>query len=206
MGKYFTSEESEQYSELISSSLNDTTDTVIPHFNVPDNVTEQNFINPNQNNKSVNNNPIKIIEEDKPVEKQQTTVKQTDILEKLTQHSFLMVQMNDRLMKIEKLLLLLTNTDVEVTIQKKDGLTPRELYEASLQDDEVVDYMDINVVRNKLDNMKSETIPSIPLEDYIDNGIKLEEVFPDMPDEAYQAAYKSLNSKHKPNPGSGIVF
>lgn len=201
MGKYFTSEETKQYESIILESLDNTpTDTIIPNFNdVVENTENINLIQ-----KTPSKSPI--IEE---VTQNNITppkeIKQTEILEKLSQHSFLMIQINDRLMKIENMLLSLTGAEIT---PKETGvgreLTPRELYEESLKADEKIDYMDVNVVRKKIDTMK-DNIPNIPLEDYIDNGVKLEELFPNMPDEAYQAAYKSMDSKNN-KPGSGIVF
>lgn len=48
-----------------------------------------------------------------------------------------------------------------------------------------------NNVQETLDNIKKGK--NIPMEDYIDNSVRLEEMFPELGDEAYQAGYNALS-------------
>lgn len=69
---------------------------------------------------------------------------------------------------------------------------------------------DVSAIREHLSNIKQgNKVRTIPTEEYIDKGIKLEEVFPNLDDEAYQAVYSSLSKQKthdyttddKPTPG-----
>lgn len=71
-----------------------------------------------------------------------------------------------------------------------------------------VDVPDINDVRRRLAEIKSG-VKSIPSEGLVDKSIKLEEVFPNLDDEAYSAAYAAMQqnkvvevTEERPQPGA----
>ena len=114
-----------------------------------------------------------------------------EIFERLSQLTFLMMAMNDRL------------TSLEETIEKhvlngykrenaqpgvQSTKTPRELYEEQIQNNNKLD--SVESVQNKIN--EGMQIPNIPDENTTTPN--LEKMFPNLPSEAYQAAYNGLGN------------
>lgn len=145
-----------------------------------------------------------------------------EVLERLNQITFLLIQQNNRIENIEKALINNINTvktnesmsvktpsemDVETQTPKDiSELTPTEkhILETSKKESlDGVDLMNPNVVAKELNKIKSGQVPNIPLDGLVDNGVKLEEMFPGKDPEAYQAAYKSIEEKERENQALG---
>jgi len=106
--------------------------------------------------------------------------KPLELFERLNQITFLMIEMRNRLDAIENHLRL---------DEEKPLKSPIEQFNETSNND---DLMDPKVAKEQLNSIQKGNIPTIPNENYIENGVNLEEMFPGKPDEAYQAAYKSL--------------
>jgi len=152
-------------------------------------------------------NPTKIEESFK-------TFKPAELFERLNQITFLMIEMNNRMTAIEKQI---RNGDIQNTNDRP--LTPIEQFEQSNPGKNDDQMMTVEQVKNGIKKAQAEKkVPGIPTEDYIDRGVKLEEIFPDQSNEALQAAYESIAETEKdignnnsagsnPNGGmKGIVF
>jgi len=144
-----------------------------------------------------------------------------EVLERLNQITFLLVEQNDRISRIESFLKNQnSNISKTNTLEKtKDNISPREQDEIKKTPDDIskmtpterhiyetekadnINYMDPNSVRKELNNMK--TSPTIPTEGFDDKGVVLEELIPDKDPEAYQAAYSAMNEVKKRNPTVG---
>jgi len=115
-----------------------------------------------------------------------------ELFERLNQITFVLIEMNNRLTAIEASLE--KGEQLEPVPVKTETLSPREQFEAAGQEDvSEKDLMDLDTAKEELKKITSaKKIPGIPNESYVDNGVSLEEVFPDRPDEAYKAAYSSM--------------
>jgi len=127
-----------------------------------------------------------------------------EIFEKLNQIIFVIAELSNRINSLEKTI---KGNSEEKEEQKKIS-DPSELY-AIQQHQELENKINIpenipeskeeklpNIeeIKKKINEAKSGKIPN---DDYKDNSINLEEVFPDLDDEAYQAAYASSSEKEK---------
>jgi len=108
--------------------------------------------------------------------------KPLELFERLNQITFLMIEMRNRLDAIEN--------HLKIDEEKPPKSPIEHFNESSYNKDN--DLMNPKVVKEQLNNIQRGGIPTIPNENYIENGANLEEMFPGKPDEAYQAAYKSL--------------
>lgn len=148
-----------------------------------------------------------------------------EVLERLNQITFLLVEQNNRITNVENVLKSFGNINPQQPI--KETLNDREMEvetEASLNQDisqlsaidkhkleleaankplSNEDLMNPQKVSQEISRISSGKVPSIPTEGLTDNSIKLEEIFPDRDPEAYQAAYKSLEDTEKRKRGLG---
>ena len=170
----------------------------------------------NHQNKTVNN-MIKEITTGTAEEITNTfeTLSTLELFERMNQISFLLVKMNARLDGIEKAITdgktqivepqqeyrQVEQTEVEPTKvdyqeAAKDAvdtskLSPREQY--ALEKTENLSPLEA-AHKQLADGIKSNRLPD---EGYIDSGTNLEKIFPNMPADAYQAAYESINDVKK---------
>lgn len=153
-----------------------------------------------------------------------------EVLERLNQITFLLVQQNSRLDNIENFLKNSSNSyshtnldeentyddtnnavefnDRELEVQASNvntnSMSPieRHIYETNKSNE--IDYMNHDDVRTELNKIQyNQNTPIIPMDGLSDNSINLEETFPDRDPEAYQAAYSTLNELKKQNPHLG---
>lgn len=222
MSKYFTDDTSTLTNQL-EEQLEETnyampTPTAIDK-SMRDKIIQQDIPNPtsvedhiaivNHQNKTVNN-MIKEITVGTAEEITQTfeTLSTLELFERMNQISFLLVKMNSRLDGIEKAIngtngvkTTQEYTQVEQTAvepikpdyqeQEKpkidtSNMSPREQYALEKTDK----LSPLEAAHKQLaDGIKS----NFPDEGYVGEGTNLEKIFPNMPDDAYQAAYSSIN-------------
>jgi hypothetical protein len=155
-----------------------------------------------------------------------------ELFEKINQLIFVIADMSNRISTLEQIIA--TNFNIQNQAQPKmvEITDPADLYRLQtrmdkLGEDELSSTVtpqnipsqpknsnnvmpDVNDVRRQLNNIKQGKSKSIPSEGFTDKGIKLEEVFPDLDDEAYSAAYTVMNKlkptdnvvEETPQPGS----
>lgn len=143
-----------------------------------------------------------------------------EVLERLNQITFLLVEQNDRISRIESFLKGHTTpieqvVETETPIQQNEidltqqeptdisQMSPTERHIMETQEKKEVNLTNINDVKKELNRIQSGNPPSIPDEGFIDNGVNLEELIPDRDPEAYQNAYKALDEAQKRSPNVG---
>lgn len=57
---------------------------------------------------------------------------------------------------------------------------------------------DVNEVKKQLENIKKGIKPRMPGDGYTDKSVNLEQMFPNLDDEAYQAAYRAIDQQQNP--------
>lgn len=110
-----------------------------------------------------------------------------ELFEKLNQLIFVVSNLSNRITDMEK-----TINNQQNKINEKRPTTISDPAQIMAFEKEY----NRNNVQAALDNIKKGK--NLPMEDYIDNSVRLEEMFPEMGDEAYQAGYNAL-SQIKPN-------
>lgn len=150
-----------------------------------------------------------------------------ELFEKLNQIIFTLADLSNRITSLEHRV----TTGVPTPEKKPIEITdPEQLYKLQNRLDELTkvrspesipdtrsndtasseDKPDITEIKKRLLEAKSGKTRKIPSEGLADEAIKLEEVFPNLDDEAYQAAYTAMNKynkvehseESKPEPGS----
>ncbi len=132
-----------------------------------------------------------------------------ELFEKMNQITYLLIKMNNRMTSIEEVLA--GKADAEILNKTEKKLTPREQF---MQEEQQKNEDNLDKANSQLKKGMSEEVIGLPDEDYLDKGTNLESMFPNMPSEAYQAAYQALdkteapkNVSKSPNGGTtGIVF
>jgi hypothetical protein len=244
MSKYF-SDDSDLVSYVSSNGSIDTTDrqNVMPnleqsqpHYNISDNQKEA------LNNLDVEKKLDDVSEDNQIIQKEfekisKEKVKQTfksfdalEVLERLNQITFLLIEQKHKIDKIEKVIEgmnvkpfnqskkssgsakseELTEREVEelktkpdVIPKNIDELSPIERHKLETSNNSnVVDYLNPTTVQNKLNSIRSNA-PSLPNEGFEDKSIVLEEIIPGKDPEAYQAAYSAMEEAKKRNPTVG---
>jgi hypothetical protein len=148
-----------------------------------------------------------------------------EVLERLNQITFLLMQQNNRLNNIEEFL----KSGSVTTIEKKTNnteyqteekqtvreseinsepqdlskMSPIERHKYETEVEKEVDFMNPTEVQREINKIQYGGTPSIPNEGLVDNSINLEETFPDREPEAYQAAYTAMEEVKKRNPDVG---
>ncbi len=106
-----------------------------------------------------------------------------EIFEKLNQLIFVVSNLSNRI------------TDMENTLKQQNRIiTPTTTSRTISDPSQIVEFekeFSKNKVQATLENIKKGK--NIPMEDYIDNSVRLEEMFPELDDEAYQAGYNALS-------------
>jgi len=244
MGKYFQND-----SELLNYAVNSDTMSVdmseqntIPNFNTQterilsdeDKETLSKPISSEQ--QSIDSKIDEIHEQNEAIKEhfihiEKEKVKQTfksfdelEVLERLNQITFLLVQQNSRLDKIEEFLksssdslnkpnesfedkLRESERESEIQNLKPEDIshmtpTERHIYETN-NTDKPVDFTNPTDVQREISKIRNGQPPSLPDEGLIDTSVNLEEMFPDKDPEAYQAAYSSMEAAKKMNPNIG---
>ena len=127
------------------------------------------------------------------IEESFKTFKPAELFERLNQITFLMIEMNNRMTAIEAQM---RNGNLSNTNDKP--LSPKEQFEQSNPEKNNDQMPTVEQVKNEIKKAQSEKkVPGIPTEDYIDKGVKLEEIFPEQSNEALQAAYESMAETEK---------
>lgn len=221
MGKYFSNDsdfsqynlEEEKHSNVIPSTdnltkpLSDKTKEKLSRT-PNDAVNEDDYINlVKEQTEQVSSMISKYSEESKQeLHNQFKKFQPVEIFEKLNQLIFVVAQLNNKISKLENTLL-----GIEEEKQNRVITDPAQLYklqekEKMLENINIPENIpvqeiktpdnfkknerpDINVLRQQINDAKNGK--KIPNYEYSDNSINLEEVFPDLDDEAYQAAYAS---------------
>jgi hypothetical protein len=224
MGKYFSNDSDlvNYAADIDGMSVDMTKQTTIPN-SVPEIQSElrSDDIKPlSVTTDELGEKIIEISEQNQDIKKQFDNVgvervKQTfksfdelEVLERLNQITFLLMQQNNRLDAIEKKLENVSVSNTKTNATEERELTPREMYELEQQaraenkpnNDSL---MNIENARKELQRITSGEVPKIPTEDFKDESVVLEEIFPDKDPEAYQEAYKAMEYSKKMSPTSG---
>lgn len=151
-----------------------------------------------------------------------------ELFEKMNQMMFVISTLNN---KVDELSSLFAKTQMDTPSEDKELSNPEDLYvrqekqRVIIQNENIpqqiptkstVDSVPaIGDITKQLSNIKSGA-PQLPDDGYTDSSINLEQMFPDLDDEAYQAAYSSMTQSDtpsktevkRPTPGDmrGIVF
>jgi len=139
-----------------------------------------------------------------------------ELFERMNQISFLLVKMNSRLDSIEKAInngnISVNTTQTYTQVDTKETadvdkvdyqeqakikddiskLSPREQY--AMEQTKTLSPLE-TAQKQLADGIK--TGGAMPDEGYVDSSTNLEKIFPNMPDDAYQAAYESINDIRK---------
>lgn len=126
------------------------------------------------------------------------------LFERLNQITVLLIELNNRVGALENSLNN-NNTQFNNTEHKKqtqhhaDEISPKEKFIA--EESNELDYSKAADVKKAMEDITSQnkSKPALPDEDYIDKGVNLEEIFPDRPTEAFQAAYEAMANEDKMN-------
>lgn len=142
-----------------------------------------------------------------------------ELFEKLNQIMFVLADLGNRISSLENTTKnnMVSNNANNSNNGKIELSNPEDLlkFEKSLEQNNpkpINDntYLNPNEVKAALSNIRQGNIPkNIPSSEYIDNGLNLEEIFPHLDDEAYQAAYKAMSENkisntdtQMPSPGN----
>lgn len=156
-----------------------------------------------------------------------------ELFEKLNQIIFTIADLSNRITSLEQKIDHISNgTPIQEKKQPLEITDPEQLYRfqnkldsliASKKPESIpvnaqtnniseddISGIDINTVRRRLEDARAGNIRKLPDEGLIDESIKLEEVFPDLDDDAYTAAYSAMNQyskvdrteTSKPEPGT----
>ena len=121
--------------------------------------------------------------------------KPAELFERLNQITFLMIEMNNRLTAIESILSKSSRLETHPDEEPEKPLSPREMFD---QNNTSSPSMSVEEARKLMtEKINEKKIPGIPSEDYIDKGVKLEEIFPKQSNEAIQAAYETISESEK---------
>lgn len=162
----------------------------------------------NTQNKQVDNAMKKISEQTaKEIENTFETIAPLELFERMNQLTFLMVQMNNKLTAIETILSEGVDLNTKnITVPKAEPevkLTPKEQY---LQET-TKEMTPLEEAHNQLKTGMEAHGNGLPTDGYTGAGTNLEKMFPNMPEEAYQAAYQGMNDEQAlKSGGKGIVF
>jgi hypothetical protein len=135
------------------------------------------------------------------------TLAPLELFERMNQLTYLIVKMNNKLTAIEELLVLSKNNKSSVMdIPKeivKEKLSPKEQY---IQENSQ-ELTPLEAAQQQLRQGMESHGNGLPVEGYTDESNNLENIFPNMPTEAYQAAYQGMNDENAmKSGGKGIVF
>ena len=132
-----------------------------------------------------------------------------ELFEKLNQIMFVLADLGNRISSLENTTKnnMVSNNANNSNNGKIELSNPEDLlkFEKSLEQNNpkpINDntYLNPNEVKAALSNIRQGNIPkNIPSSEYIDNGLNLEEIFPNLDDEAYQAAYKAMSENKSSN-------
>lgn len=187
---------------VISESLDDDTIELLSskYAALKQNISDEdlNIVKVHKEIQEINNIVENYSEETKKEIKNQFNVfGPAELMGKMNQIMFMMMNLNDRLISIEGAI---KNQPVEKPKSQTIN-DPRDLIniDKSLNRLEQTNNIpSIDDIKIQLEKIKSGKVPvSIPDEDYIDKSVNLEEIFPDLEDEAYQAAYSAMKIKQK---------
>ncbi len=163
----------------------------------------------------------------KIVEQQFEKFAPAELFEKLNQILFTIVDLSNRVTSLEKTILANSNG---MPTQEKKPITitdPEQLYRLQGRIDELTkieqpasipqqaasdnnERPHVDELRSMLADAKNGKARKIPSEGFVGDGVKLEEMFPNLEDAAYTAAYTAMNTYNKtehtdskkPEPGS----
>ena len=136
------------------------------------------------------------------IEESFKTFKPAELFERLNQITFLMIEMNNRMTAIEAQM----KSGVLYGDKSDKPLSPKEQFEQSNTNTNNEQMMTVAQVKEEIKRAQTEKkVPSIPTEDYIDKGVRLEEIFPEQSNEALQAAYESMAETEKEGAGNNSI-
>lgn len=179
--------------------IQETPETITP----PPKTVEEHIAHVNAQNNEITR-AVKEISETTATEIKNTfeSMEVLELFERMNQISFLLIKMNNRLTSIE-----------EVMVGKQDVASLSDVPEVKLSPREQFiqqgskDLTPVEEANKKLSDAQ-KGVTGLPSEDYIDKGANLEKMFPNMPEEAYQASYNTnIEESKSPKGGTtGVVF
>lgn len=129
------------------------------------------------------------------VKNQFNSMTSVELFEKMNQLIFVVSNLSNKIADLE---IIIKNNKLKNMKEPMEISDPKDLIDLERKLNTFNKPASINDVQSQLNNIKKGNI-DIPLEDYIDNSVRLEEMFPNLDDEAYQAGYNAL-SQTKPKP------